>query len=152
MKKKGRLKMWLILLFFIPGVGLLIAAAVSAASSRSSIENALTAEGKVERVYKKVARDLEGKVERDWLRATFTTADGKPAAVEAEVFSTAFVSVGDAVTVRYDARSPTKGRVSAGFFAEPYHIVFLVLFGAMWLLIPTTILIFVLTRPLKVQD
>src|SRR5262249_45270954 len=148
---KRPLKMWLLFLLFLPGLIPIIIGAASAFMSRSAIENAVVTQGKVERVYKQVKRDLEGKVERDWLSASFNTADGKSMTVEAEVFSTVFVSAGDLVTVRYDARAPTKARISAGFFAEPYHVVFLVLFGAIWLVIPTAILALVLRARMKAQ-
>jgi len=142
--KKKLWKMWFLILLFLPGVVLISVGAASAFKSRNAIENAVVTTGKIERVYKQVRRDLEGKVERDWLSASFTAEGGKPQTVEAEVFSTAFVSAGDAVTIRYDPRAPAKAKISAGFFAEPYHVVFLVLFGALWLVIPTAILVLVL--------
>src|SRR5262249_13920559 len=133
------------LLVFLPGILLTAAGIGTAIYSRASIENAVTAPGKIERIYKRVQRDSNGKSEQTFVSVSFSTEGGKTATLETDVFSTLFLSAGDPVTVRYDARDPTRAKLGAGFFAEPFQTVFLILFGAFWLAIPTILLVLALT-------
>src|SRR5689334_14448968 len=77
-----------ILLAFLPGILLIAAGAGSALMSRASIENAVTAQGKVDRVFKRVHRDSNGKSEQTCVSVSFPTADGKTNTLETDVFST----------------------------------------------------------------
>jgi hypothetical protein len=141
-----------ILLAFLPAILLLGAGVGSALYSRASIDNAATAQGKIDRVFKRVHKDSNGRSEVSCVAVSFPTADGKTSTLEADVFSTLFLSAGDAVTVRYDARDPTKAKLNAGLFGEPFQVVFLILFGAFWLALPTILLVAALTGKANKQE
>jgi hypothetical protein len=132
-------------LLFVPGLVLTIVGASIALYGRLAIPKAEVAEGSVTRIFTRTARDVEGKVTRDWVTVAFVSKADNASTLDAEVFSTSFLSTGDKVEVWYDPQKPARARLSAGFFAEPYAVVFLVLFGAFWLSLPVG-LIFLLRR------
>lgn len=130
---------WLSVLF-LPGLAFIGLGLVAAARHRTVIASPVLASGRVERVYQRTERDLDGHVTRDRLRVSFRPRTGASVTVDEEVFSAAFLVPGDAVEVRYDPADPTRACVVAAFPAWPYHVVFLLLFGALWMGIALVVL------------